>query len=177
MAALTAACAGLAVPRGAGAMDALRVQGATRAVASALVQARLRALLRGRAVALRVESTSAGVTLRMYEDGNANGVLSRDIASGVDGPVDAGLCVEQQWPGTALAVWPGVASPDGGSAVATSTLVDGQLLSFSPAGTATSTTVYVRGRGPRQLAARIYGDTGRIRRLTYLFSGKTWTLD
>ena len=38
-----------------------------------------------------------------------------------------------------------------------------RMLSFSPTGTSSSGTVYVRGRGAHQLAVRVLGGTGRIR--------------
>jgi hypothetical protein len=48
------------------------------------------------------------------------------------------------------------------------------LLSFSPFGTATSGTVYLRSRGGRQYAVRILGATGRVRVLEYSHETGKW---
>jgi hypothetical protein len=46
-------------------------------------------------------------------------------------------------------------------------LGSGHSASFAAAGTSTSGTVYVRGRGGSQYAVRIFGDTGKTRRLKF----------
>jgi hypothetical protein len=49
-----------------------------------------------------------------------------------------------------------------------------RMLSFSPTGTSSTGTVYLRGRGRRQLAVRVLGVTGRIRALWFDFGAGRW---
>jgi hypothetical protein len=48
-------------------------------------------------------------------------------------------------------------------------------MSFTPSGTATSGTIYIRGRDGSQFAVRVLGATGRTRVLRYLPARKEWT--
>jgi len=48
------------------------------------------------------------------------------------------------------------------------------LLSFTPVGTASSRTLYVRGRDGSQYAVRVLGATGRTRVLRYAPATRTW---
>jgi hypothetical protein len=48
------------------------------------------------------------------------------------------------------------------------------LLSFSPLGSATPGTIYVRGREGLQLAVKITGATGRTRLLRYVPRTREW---
>jgi hypothetical protein len=51
------------------------------------------------------------------------------------------------------------------------------LLSFSPAGTATSGTLYLRGRGNRAYALVVLGATGRTTLLRCDSRTGTWSVD
>ena len=48
------------------------------------------------------------------------------------------------------------------------------LLSFTPFGTATPGTIYVRGRDGTQLAVRVLGATARARVLRYVPRTREW---
>jgi hypothetical protein len=48
------------------------------------------------------------------------------------------------------------------------------LMTFTPMGTGTSGTVYVRGRGSVQYAVRVFGVTGRTRVLRYEAGTGAW---
>jgi hypothetical protein len=48
------------------------------------------------------------------------------------------------------------------------------LLSFTPTGTASSRTLYVRGRDGSQYAVRVLGATGRTRVLRYAPAIRAW---
>jgi hypothetical protein len=50
------------------------------------------------------------------------------------------------------------------------------MLSFSPTGTSSSGTVYLRGRAARQRAVRVLGGTGRIRSYDFDFGTWKWVL-
>jgi hypothetical protein len=48
------------------------------------------------------------------------------------------------------------------------------LMSFTPIGTATSRTLYLRGRDASQYAVRVLGATGRTRVLRYVTATRQW---
>jgi glutamate synthase domain-containing protein 3 len=48
------------------------------------------------------------------------------------------------------------------------------LLSFTPLGTATSGSVFVRGRDGSQFAIRVLGATGRVRVQRFVVHSRTW---
>ena len=50
----------------------------------------------------------------------------------------------------------------------------GNSASFTAAGTSTSGTVYLRGRGGAQYAVRLFGETGRTRRLKFDRTTRQW---
>ena len=49
-----------------------------------------------------------------------------------------------------------------------------RILTFTPIGTATSGTLYLRGRGSIQFAVRVLGATGRTRVLRYDARLRKW---
>jgi hypothetical protein len=112
----------------------------------------------------------------MYADGNRNGVRSADIDGGIDRPIRTAERVEQQCPGVTFALDDLARSVDGESPAEASAIQLGRsrMVSFSPFGTSSSGTVYLRGRGHRQFAVRVLGPTGRIRTLEYNFSTASW---
>ena len=81
---VAATLASATIPQVSSAIDEYRAAGAARYVASRLQQARVRAITRSRDTALRITRDTRGFVVSVYEDGNRNGVLSRDIQDGVD---------------------------------------------------------------------------------------------
>lgn len=130
--------------------------------------ARSQAVMRSAHVALRFDEEKSGVSFRMFLDGNHNGVRTRDIAAGVDRPMEPPARLFELFPGVAIAIADGV---EPGDAVR---FGSSNLVSFSPLGTASSGTVYVRGRDGLQLAIRVLGVTGRTRVLRYAPRTRTW---
>jgi hypothetical protein len=119
--------------------------------------ARTQAVMRSANVALLFDRTASGVTFRMFADGNRNGVRSADISSAVDVALGASARLSDLFPGVNIAVTPAAGSTD------PVRIGSSNLLSFTPVGTATSGSIYVRGRDGTQLAIRILGATGRTR--------------
>src|SRR5262249_28482897 len=78
---------GIAVPPLVRALDDYRAIGGARAIAAALQRARMEAVHRSAEVAVRFTATEHGYQFAAYADGNGNGVLSRDIAAGIDQPL------------------------------------------------------------------------------------------
>jgi len=155
--------------------DDARARSAAEHLVSLLHLARFEAVKRHVNVALRFESDGLTVLYALYVDGNGNGVRAADIEAGVDRPIREAERIEQQCPGVHFAVEAGVAGIEGDEApVEPIKLGRSQMVSFSPAGTSSSGTVYLLGRGRRQFAVRVLGPTGRIRSFEYQFATATW---
>ena len=161
--------AGITVPTMIGTIDRSRGMAAARFLASRLTLARTQAVSWGRSVALRFEDDGNGIAFSVYEDGNRNGVQTADIQRHVDRQLEPRILLSEQFPGVAIGMTPG--DPP----AAAVRLGGTTLLSFSPLGTATSGTIFVRGRDGTQWAVRVLGVTGRTRVLRYAPETGEWT--
>jgi len=97
-----------------------------------------------------------------YVDGNGDGVRTRDIADGIDAPVDVPVRLSSLFPHVTLLL---------NDPAVTSTFDSSALMSFSPLGTASSRTLYLRGADRSQFAVRVLGATGRTRVLRLVANG------
>ena len=139
-------------------------------------QTRARALSSGTAVGLRFRQSAHGHLVRTYIDGDGDGILASDIRDGVDRPLESPWRLEDKYPATRLARDPTV-PPIGGSRTSTNpvSLGRGGILTFSPLGTSSSGTLYVRGVRPTdQYAVRVLGVTARVRLLRFQPHTRTW---
>ena len=143
---------GIAVPQVLAGLDRTRTQAAARFLAARMALARTAAVTRSTTVALRFSGEAPAISLATIVDGNRNGVRSADIASGVDRPIHEPFALEHLFPGVVIEL-----AQFGASGI----------VSFTPVGTATSGTVYVRGRDGTRFAVRVLGATGRTRVLRY----------
>ena len=164
---LIAILSAVVLPQSLTAVDRIRAGAAARHLASRMAAARAQAVMRSAHVAMRFEEGSSGVSFTMFVDGNGNGVRTADIGAGVDPPLDTRSLLSDHFPGVAIAV-SGSAGTDAVRLGAT------DLLSFTPFGTATPGSIYVRGRDGSQFAVRILGTTGRTRIQRYLEHTRTW---
>jgi hypothetical protein len=123
---------------------------------------------RGAAIAFRFDQSERGFTFTMFQDGNNDGVRTADIQAGVDRLIDPARSLEEQFPGADIGV--ATSSPVTDPVQIGST----NLLTFTPLGTATSGTVYIRDREGTQWAVRVLGATGRTRVLRYDSRARTW---
>lgn len=173
--AMTMTAGALALALTASAIDEMRTAVAARYVAGRIGSVRIEAVRRATAVALRFEAVDDDYMYAPYEDGNGNGVRTTEIRAGVDRPLGGFEKLGDKFPGVEFELIPGVPDADG----ETGTGVDGvrigsaRLLTMSADGTATSGTLYIRGRRA-QYAVRILGVTGRTRMLQYLAGDRTW---
>ena len=165
--ALIAIVSAMAAPQSLAALDRTRAAAAARYLASRMAMARSHAVMRSTNVALRFDERPSGVTFRMFADGNHNGVRTSDITSGVDQPLDTPASLSDLFPGVAIAV-----SGDAGSDPIR--IGSSNLLSFTPIGTATAGSIYVRGRDGSQFVVRILGATGRVRVQRYDPRTRVW---
>ncbi|MBI2187471.1 MAG: GspH/FimT family protein [Acidobacteria bacterium] len=157
----------MAVPQMLSGLDRSRARAAARFLAARMTAARTYAVLRSANVALRFVDDRTGVTFQTFVDHNQNGVRTSDIAADVDRPLDAPARLPELFPGVEIALAPelGADPVRFGSS---------DLLSFTPLGTATPGTVYIRGRDGTQLAVRVLGATARTRVLYYAPRARRW---
>ena len=165
----------LAMASTSAAIDEMRTAVAARYVAGRIGSARIDAVRRASAVALRFEAVDGDYVYAPYEDGNGNGVRTAEIRDGVDRPVGGFERLADKFPGVRFELAAGVPDADGqaGTGVDGVRIGAARILTMSPDGTATSGTLYVRGRRG-QYAVRVLGVTGRTRMLQYQPGNRAW---
>ena len=166
--ALVCILAGISVPSIVTVVDRSRGAGAARYLATRIALARARAVARSATVALHFHEDDRGVSFTMVEDGNGDGVRTRDIDQRIDRVIEERILLSDLFPGAAIGVAAGSPATD---AVALSGTT---ILSFTPEGTATSGSVYVTGRDGTQWVVRVLGVTARARVLRYEPATKAW---
>lgn len=173
---VAATIATAAVSSLAGTVGEFRASGAARYVAARLQQARVRAITRSRDTALRITRDSSGFVVSVYEDGNGNGVLTRDIQNGIDTPVGPTERIADQFPGVDFGTLPAIPGVEGGTPPGSDPIRLGASdgVTFTAIGTATAGSLYLLGRGASQYVVRIYGETARTRILKYNPRTRTW---
>ena len=131
-------------------------------------KARSWAATRGVYTALRFESRPDGWHLSTYADGNRNGVLSSDIAAGIDRRVAGPRQLTTGAGDVRVGINPGTPAipPETGTLTTSDPIRFGHsnMLSFSPLGTATPGTFYLAG-AHAQAAVRVTPGTARVRLL------------
>jgi hypothetical protein len=150
------------------AVEHSRGYAAARFLAGRFGLARAQAVGRGTAVGFRFDQEEGGFTFSLFQDGNRNGIRAADIQAGIDRRIEPPLSLFEQFAGVDVGIAPGVPVPNpiqlGGA----------NILTFTPVGTATSGTVYVRDRAGSQWAVRVLGATGRTRVLRYERATGAW---
>jgi hypothetical protein len=145
-----------------------RAQAAARYLAALMVRARTQAAMRSATVALRFQTDSVGYTVAEYLDTNRNGVKTSEITAGTDRLLEAASHLPDLFPRVTIAF-----SQDGATfdpvQIGSTT-----LMSFTPQGTATSGSIYVRGEDGSQYAIRVLGATARIRVVRYDAGTHAW---
>ena len=164
-----AVTAGMSVPVLTAGLDRSRTAAAARYLASRFALARMEAVKRSASVAIRFEDESGAYEFRVYVDGNRNGVRARDIERQVDRPLGRSERLGDNFPGVTFGLLPDIGVTGDPVQIGASS-----LMTFTSSGTATSGTVYIRGRGPFQYAVRVLGVTGRTRVLQYELETGRW---
>ena len=157
-------------------VDRTRAAGAARYVAGRIAMARFEAVRRSAYVAIQFLQRVDGYWFRTYVDGNRNGVLAGDIASGIDRPITSDEQLSFHFTGIAFGIRPNVTGIDPGPFNTSDPIQIGSstLLSFGPAGSSTSGTLFMHGLRGNQFAVRLLGATGRTRILEFNFGTSTW---
>lgn len=157
----------MALPSFLATVNRYRVWSATRYLASRMALARAHAVTRSAYVALRFRPDPTDVEFQMFLDGNHNGVRTLDIDAGVDRPIGESARLSDLFPGVTI----GMATGMGTDPVR---IGPTNLLSFTPDGTATPGTIYVRSHDDEQLAVRVVGATARTRVMRYVRQTRAW---
>jgi type II secretory pathway pseudopilin PulG len=166
----------VAIPRVRAYTVEANVLAAGRAFKGEFLRARSIAAKKSLYTAIRFEVGPVGaVTYSTYVDGNRNGVTSQDIRAGVDvriaGPLPLNAGAPEVEPGF-LARVPAIPPESGflgGDAIR---FGPSDTVSFSPLGTATPGTLYLRGEGV-QGAVRVTGGSARVRLMVW--RGRGWS--
>ena len=158
----------VAIPRTISTIDRSRGLAAARYLAARMALARAQAVGRATTVALRFQNVESGIAVSTIQDGNRNGVRTRDIDLQIDRAIEGAVLLSDLFPGVDIGLTPGVADDGAVQLGGTS------ILSFTPHGTATSGSVYVRGRDGTQWVVRVLGVTARSRVLRYVPATREW---
>jgi type II secretory pathway pseudopilin PulG len=174
---VAATLAVVSIPQLTASLDDIQAGAAARLVAATLQQTRMEAVRRGRATAVRFQQTAAGYEFAVYTDGNRNGVRAADIAAGRDPEVRAPRRLADAFPGVDFGAVPGLPAVDtSGSPPGTDPirLGAGDMVTFTPLGTATTGSLYIRGKHDVQYVVRVFGETGKTRLLKFNRWSHTW---
>jgi prepilin-type N-terminal cleavage/methylation domain-containing protein len=154
-----------------------RARGAASYIASRFALARMQALQHNTNVAIRFERVGGAIQLASYEDGNGDGVKSKDIASGIDWPLAPVERIDVLFPGVSFGFEPNATLIDGTSVAEGADPIrfgSTDLVSFSPIGTATSGSAYLHGSGGWQYAVVVLGATARTRTTQFDRMASAW---
>jgi len=139
----------VAVPQYLAGIDDFRASGAARYVSARFQRARMEAVMRSTSVAIQFVQTPGGYRYAGYLDGNGNGVLTSEIASGVDRQVTATEQLGDRFAGVEFGAIPGLPPIDpGGTAPG------------SEPGEAVTGVVVVAAPGAGGSCGRVLGATG-----------------
>lgn len=174
---LTVTATATAVPQVLVGLDEAKVAGAARYVSARFYDTRIEAVSLSAEVALRFTATNAGYVYAVYADGNGNGVLTRDIQRNIDRQIHGPEHLSSQFSGVEFGTLPGLPAIDAGSSAPGADPIrfgTSDMVSFSPLGTASSGTVYIRSRGNAQYAVRVVGETAKVRIYRFEASSRLW---
>lgn len=165
----------MSAPVLAGAADAGRAREAAQFFAAQCRAARMEAIARNATSSVVFDVVTARWRFRRCVDGNGNGMRRADITSGRDTCLPS-TDVAGLFSGVHVDVPPGLPDPDGGPSTSGAVRFgSSDIASFSPVGTASAGTVYVRSDGGAQYAIRVAGTTGRVRVLRYSAASRSWS--
>jgi len=174
---LVATLAAMALPSFSRAIDEARALGAARYVAGRLREARMEAVKRSANTAIRFAWDADGYTYSVHLDGNGDGVRRQDIDRGVDVELRPPERLAMHFPRVEFGATADVPAPDPGSTPPGDDPIrigSTDLLAFTPLGTATSGSLYLRGSGGAQYVVRVLGETGRVRVLVFDRARRRW---
>jgi hypothetical protein len=166
---------GMAIPLASNTLDDLRTASAARYLEARIQSVRMTAVTRSTAIGLRFEQANDDYTFAEYSDGNGNGIRAAEIREGIDRPLRQSERLGDRFAGVRFELMEGAPDADGdaGNGLDGVRIGAARILTMSSDGTATSGTLYIRGRRG-QYAVRVLGVTGRTRMLQYRPGDHAW---
>jgi type II secretory pathway pseudopilin PulG len=163
----------VALPNIIGYRQEVALVGAAQVFKVEFMKARSIATTKNTQTAIRFETDDAGGTsYSTYIDGNFNGVLSADIAAGTDRRIAGPFRLDAGQAGVEVGVLPDAPSPDGGRLGSEPIRFgNSRMVSFSPLGTGTPGTFYLRTRSS-MAGVRVTGGSARVRIM--ILRGSRW---
>jgi len=167
--------AAFAVPTTAATVDAGRVNHAAGTMATRFRLARQEAIAQSRSVALVFDQLNGRWTFQVCVDGNGNGIRRSEIASGTDACIEGPVDLQAMFPGIRIDVDPTLRGPAGEPGSPDPVRFGASdIASFSPLGSCTAGTLFLRSPLGAQYAVRIGGATSRVRVLRYDEVSRAW---
>ena len=159
-------------PVAANVVDASRVRHAAAFLTSRFRLARQEAINRGANVGVVFDLAGSQWSLRVCRDGTGNGLRRSEILAGTDPCFEGPHELAVLFPAVDIAVDPGIRGPAGEPPSADPVRFGtANMLSFSPLGSCTSGSLFLRSRGGVQYVVRVGGGTGRVRVLLHETAG------
>lgn len=145
-----AVLAAAATPQLLSGLDEWRTLGAVRYLSSRLYQARMEAAVRNTNAAVRFVRSGSSYEYSTVVDGNRNGIRASDVQDGLDPVVRTGERLADRFPGVTFGALPGLPAVEPtGTAPGNDPIRLGSsdTVTFTPLGSSTPGSIYVRGRG------------------------------
>lgn len=159
----------------------VELQLAAQELGGTLRLARSKAALLGANVAVKFRPGTAGAaTYTLYRDGDGDGVLSRDIQTGVDPALSLPRPLQYLNSRMRFGFPPGRRVRDPGSPRQWLSTQDpirfgnSDMASFAPLGTSTAGSLYLTDGKRRLLAVRVFNRTGKVKIIAYDFEEEIW---
>jgi len=161
---------------------AAQLRRVTGQISSLMARCRAHAILKHTATGLVFDRDGDGWRCFLAEDGDGDGIRHDDLDAGRDLIVSEILQLEAERAGLGILREVPVPDPTGRGQLG-GNLDDpvragrGDVVTFTPTGTATSSSVYFTDGASRMRVVRVYGITGRIRTLVWHAGWSRWRPD
>lgn len=173
----------VSLPAAAMLRDGGRAAAGARSMATLLSAQRWKSVTAHRVRGLQFRKNAGRWSWREVADGNGNGLRSAEIARGVDPVLSEDDALERAVADVTLGFPPVGSFPEAPPGTDTLTAADdpvrfgrSDLISFSPAGSASSGTIYVTDGRRGLYAVVLFGPTARLRVWRFVPEGRRWTL-
>lgn len=173
--AIIATVTGISIPASGTFVDASRARQAAAFVASRFRLARIEALNKGANVGVVFDLANGRWSITICRDGNRNGLRRADIRSGSDPCPDGPHQFSALFPGVEIAVDPALRGPAGEPPSPDPVRFGvSNMASFSPNGSCTGGSLFLRTPRGQQYAVRMAGVNGRLRVFKYDQGARIW---